>query len=124
MISNYISEFEKYWERRIDLHAYDKETIRSIWIHGQVAALRILQYPPYIPKVGETIITHSLIHPRLIGLETEVTDISERTIKTHDITIRYLCPKRKEYCVTDGFLGEVSVSNADGLKKRINCNAR
>lgn len=99
-----MTEFEKYWaDNRHRLPAdLDMSIAEKIWDTAQRAAIRVLQQPPYIPKLGEKVKICSLVHPRFKNSKMEVVGIEKKTIICYDMSFRL-----DNGDVTGGFLGEV-----------------
>ena len=76
-----MTEFDKWWERQDQ--TLDKVIAQRAWHAAQVALLRTIQKPPYIPKVGETIRFLGLCHPNSLGKPCEVIEVAPDILKIH-----------------------------------------
>ena len=80
-----MTEFDKWWSRQKDQYwaSIDKEIAQKAWNAAQVALLRTIQEPPYIPKAGEKIRFLGLCHPKSMGEPCEVTEVTQDVLKVY-----------------------------------------
>src|SRR4051812_28390417 len=97
-----MTEFEKFWQIYGSAEQ-DKEFAERVWHTAQRSIIRVIEQPPYVPKVGDKIRFLSLCHPNCLGKVKEVTRISKETQEV------WFVETKQEDLFSSGILGEVEL---------------
>jgi len=98
-----MTEFDKWWERQDQ--SLDKVIAEKAWHAAQMALLRTIENPPYIPKAGETIRFLGLCHPNSLGQPCEVTEVTQDVLKIYWVGTKHI--RDGEEYFSSGILSEV-----------------
>ncbi len=96
-----MTQFEEWWSRQDQ--TLDKVLAERAWNTAQVALIRTISEPPYIPKSGEKIRFRGLCHPKSMGEIKEVTEVYQDTLKVYWVGTKTLDGEK----YSSGILSEV-----------------